>query len=160
MNFYVIGPSLNKSVVGHYPQVKDIHQNCHVWNEPRFIERVTFEKIDFEPITANAILYDSSKTTDLIDAVGIGFTKKLLISDKLKGIIGKSRKSGLQFFRSDVIHNKNPIKDYRVLNVFEDGMKFVDYSKSTFVFRKRKLEGGTYLDNARVSSYQDKLTYH
>lgn len=130
MNFYVIRPSRSKNVIGHYPQVKDIKQNCHVWDEVKFVEHVDFQKIDFEPITANAVLYPSSKLTDLIDVVGMGFTHKPLISGKLKNLLQNNRESGMQFFSSDVLYNGQSIKDYWVLSMYEVNMEFVDFVKS------------------------------
>ena len=48
MKFFSINNSLDKNVLCHYPQTKDINYNCHVWDEPKFIEHVHFEKVDFE----------------------------------------------------------------------------------------------------------------
>ncbi len=44
MKYFSINNSLNKKMLGHYPQVKDIKQNCDVWNELRFIEHIHFTK--------------------------------------------------------------------------------------------------------------------
>ena len=104
MKFYSIHSSLNSKVLGHYPQVEDIHYNCDIWDEPKFIEHTHFTRIDFEPITANAVLHDRSKITDLINVSGMGFTNKLLVSEKLKGIFESYRKTGLQFFKSNLIY--------------------------------------------------------
>ena len=119
MKYFSINCSLNPKVLGHYPQVKDIKYNCHVWDEPSFIEHFHFSKIDFEPITANAVLFPSSKLTDLISIDGMGFTKKLLLSGKLKKCILEKRNKGLQFFSSNLIQKNEEIKDYWLLNSFE-----------------------------------------
>lgn len=155
MKYYCIENSLNRKILGHYPQVKDIRQNCDVWDEPRFIEHVHFKKIDFEPITANAILYPSSKLTDLISVTGMGFTRKLLVSDKLKGIIRETRSSGLDFYPSPLIHKNELINSYWVLNSFEIDMEFVDIEKSKVVWRKRKEGGGTYLTDINFASIDE-----
>ncbi|OBX19680.1 hypothetical protein LX77_03724 [Gelidibacter algens] len=144
MKYYVIRNSLNRKIIGHYPQTKEIKYNCNVWDEPKFIEHVHFEKIDFEPITANPILYNSSKVTDLIDVVGMGFTKKLLLSSKLKNILEKHRSSGMQFFPSSVIRNNRCFDNYWVLNMFEIDMNLIDFKNSSIyetmnVFNKLKL---------------------
>jgi hypothetical protein len=133
MKFFVIRHSGNKKIIGHYPQTKSIKQNCHVWDEPRFIEHAQFKKIDFEPITANAILFDSSKVTDLVNVVGMGFTKKLLASGKLKRLLENHRKSGLQFFNSQIIHKGNYLKDYWILSAYEINMELIDFPNSTVV---------------------------
>lgn len=137
MNYYVIRPSLDKKVIGHYPQVKEIKDNCHVWDEPKFVEHLHFEKADFEPITSNAVLYSKSKITDLIDVVGMGFTKKLLISGKLKKIIQEYVDNGVQFFQSGIYHKDNYIDDYWIMNVFNINMKAIDYKRS-IIFKTEK----------------------
>jgi len=155
MKFYAINPSINKKVTGHYPQTKTVIQNCDVWNEPKFIGQVFFQKIDFEPITANAVLFDKSKLTDLIYVVGMGFTKKLLVSTRLKLLIEGYRKTGLQFFASDILYKGQCVKDYWVLNVYEINMELIDFNKSTFASRQSKHGGGTYLENVDIKSLDD-----
>lgn len=130
MNYYVIIPSLDVKIIGHFPQVKEIKQNCDVWNEPNFIEHLHFEKADFEPITSNAILYSKSKVTDLIEVVGMGFTKKLLISGKLKNVLLDNRQDGVQFFQSGIYHKNTFIEDYWIINVFKINMEAIDFEKS------------------------------
>ncbi|WP_296151644.1 DUF1629 domain-containing protein [uncultured Flavobacterium sp.] len=155
MKYFSINNSLNPKVLGHYPQVKEIKQNCDVWNEPKFIEHVNFEKIDFEPITANAILHPKSKLTDLISVTGMGFTRKLLISGLLKTILENNRGTGLQFFQSNLIYKNEEIEHYWILNSFEIDMNLIDIQKSNFVWRKRKEEGGTYLLDVKFNSLDE-----
>jgi hypothetical protein len=131
MNFYTIQNSLNKRIIGHYPQTKSINYNCDVWDDSQFIEHIHFTKIDFEPITANAILHPKSKQTDLIDAnSAMGFSKKLLISEKLKEVLERNRKTGMQFFQAPIIHNNIIIENYWVLNMYEINLELIDFQKS------------------------------
>lgn len=97
MNFFCIRESLDKRQVGIYPQVEEALYSCDVWNEPKFVDGIEFKKVDFEPIVAKAILRKKAKPSDLISAGIIGFHLKLLMSDKLKIILEKSKKTGLQF---------------------------------------------------------------
>lgn len=157
MKYFSINSSLNPKVLGHYTQVKEIVYNCHVWDEPKFIEHSHFKKIDFEPITANAVLHSKSIITDLISVTGMGFTNKLLLSGKLKNCILEKRNHGLQFFSSNLIQKNEEIKDYWLLNSFEIDMKFIDIEKSNFVWRKRKIDGGTYLSEIKFNSLDDFL---
>ena len=131
--------------MGHYPQSKGAIYHCDVWSEPNFIEHAHFTKIDFDPIIANAVLHPSSKLTDLISITGIGFTKKLLVSGRLKSILESKRSSGVQFFRDPVSYKGNLIDDYWILNIYEIDMNLVDIKNSEVLHRKRKEEGGTFL---------------
>ncbi len=141
MRYYTIQYSNNLKIIGKYPQTKSIKYNCHVWDDPRFIEHVHFEKIDFEPITANAILQLKSKQTDLINTnSSIGFSKKLLVSEKLKTILLKNRATGLQFFRAPIIQNNLIIEDYWILNMYEFNNDYVDISKSKVFYNKKAVD--------------------
>ncbi|MDY7395725.1 hypothetical protein UMM65_10760 [Aureibaculum sp. 2210JD6-5] len=153
MNYYVIRHSLDPKIVGAHQQVEEAKYTCHVWDDPLFIDRLSFTKIDVEPKVANAILTKKSKLTDLISAPIIGFNKKLLVSSKLKKILMKYRKTGVQFFRSGVFRDNIFYEEYWILNMYEINMDFIDFKKSSFVFRKRKPEGGTYLESVNVNSY-------
>lgn len=145
MKFFCLTESLDSKVIGKYMQAEKAEYHCDVWDEPKFIEHTQFEKISFEPIVANAILSPKAKITDLISVVSMGFTLKLLISGKLKSILENSRETGLQFFKSDIIHKGNAISDYWILNAYEVDMPLVDYKKSEIVSIKSKQDGGTYL---------------
>lgn len=155
MRYFCITNSLDSKIIGKYMQAEKAQYHCSVWDEPKFIEHIHFEKIDFEPIVANAILYPKAKVTDLISVVSMGFTLKLLMSGKLKSIFEKSRKSGLQFFKSDIIHKGDIISDYWILNAYEVDMQFVDYEKSEIVSIKPKLDGGTYLFTEEIKTLKE-----
>lgn len=156
MKYYSIEPSLNIKILGNYPQVKNIKFNCHVWDEPRFIEHVHFSKINFEPITANAVLYDKSNITDLINITGMGFTLKPLVSEKLKTILEKNRKTGLQFFRSPVFRNNNNNnninKDYFVLNMYEIDMDSINFKKSEVYLTENTCN---LIEKLQIKSYRE-----
>ncbi|MDY0986682.1 hypothetical protein SOM12_04590 [Flavobacterium sp. CFBP9031] len=153
MKFYSIKSSLNSKVLGHYPQVKDIKYNCDVWDEPKFIEHTHFAKINFVPITANAILHDKAKITDLINVSGMGFTNKLLVSNKLKGIFEHYRKTGLQFYESNLIHKNHEVDNYWVLNFFESGMHFINFNSSQIYLTENTFDKVRELDIKNFNEY-------
>lgn len=154
MKFYFIRNSENKKIMGNYPQVKEIKYNCNVWDEPTFIEHIEFKKIDFEPITANAILYSNSKVTDLINVTGMGFTRKLLVSHKLKEIIEKRTKTGLQFFKSAIIHKNIVIEDYWILNAYKLNMNCIDFKKSNVFLKEGLFDKLEKLNVSNIDEYE------
>lgn len=155
MNFFCLTESLDSKIVGKYIQVEKAEYHCDVWDEPKFIEHTQFEKINFDPIVANAILSSKAKITDLISAVPMGFTLKLLISSKLRSVLENYRKTGLQFFKSDIIHKRKIISDYWILNAYEVDMQFVDYKKSEIVSIQSKPGGGTYLVVEDINTFEE-----
>lgn len=126
MKYYVIRHSGNVKIIGHYPQTKEISHNCHIWDEPKFIEHVHFSKIEFKPIVSTPILHNKAKLTDLIHVIGVGFTLKLLISGRFKNILEKRRQSGVQYFSCPVIQKDKVYEHYYLLNMFENGNHFID----------------------------------
>lgn len=156
--------SLDKKVKGHYPQVKDVIYHCNVWDNPLFVDRFHFEKINVIPIVANPILHPKSKFTDIIDtnsAIGFSFGK-ILISGKLKSILEKNKKNGLQFFQCSVFKDGVEYSDYWLLNVFEFNHEYIDFKKSTISYEKQsddynvsyKIEK-LYLDLSSLSQFME-----
>ncbi|PWN60447.1 hypothetical protein [Chryseobacterium viscerum] len=152
MKYYIIQESLNLKIVGSFPQTNDAKHNCDIWSEPKFIEHQELNKLDFIPITSNAILRAKSKLTDLISTSGIGFTRKLLVSGKLKSIIELHANPDVQYFEAPIIHNNNFISDYYVLYVNKAGFEFLDFVNCDFYLmdglfdEKQKLTVNNYED--------------
>lgn len=131
MKYYSIQHSLNKKILGHYPQIKKIIHNCDIWEDSLFIDKFQHEKIDIKPIISNPVLHSKSKLIDLIDVRGeIGFVNKILIGTKLKSILEKKKPSGLQFFQCSVFKDGIEYDDYWILNYYEINYEFLDYKKS------------------------------
>ena len=152
MTFYEITHSGNKNIIGHYPQVKSIINKCNVWEESKFIGNFNFEKIDFKPIVSNPVLYKSSKLTDLIQVVGFGFHYKLLLSNKLKNILEQHYNNEIQFFQTDVIHNKIFYKNYYLLNIIKSNMELIDFKKSYIIGKKKSSIGKFSIEELKIES--------
>jgi hypothetical protein len=157
MKFYSINGSLNKKIVGNSDQVINVIHHCDIWEDPKFIDIIDFKKVDFEPITSNAILEKNAKLTDLINANCSGFSLKLLISDNLKNILEKYSENKCQFFKSPVIQNKEIIDKYWITNPYSFNMEFIDFKKSIITARVRKKEGGTEKVFLKINTLDDFL---
>ncbi|MBB5395604.1 hypothetical protein [Mucilaginibacter sp. AK015] len=154
MVYYILRNSLNRKITGKYPQTVNAEYSCSVWDEPRFIdhEAVDFKKVNFNPITAKAILAKKAKLTDYMYPGGMGFSKKPLISGKLKAILEITDKQGLQIYNSPVIYQGSQVEDYWVLNPYIFDMQAIDFKKAEvylmeMTFTKvKKLDVLTYKD--------------
>ncbi len=153
MQYFSINESLNTKELGIYPQVEEAIYSCDVWNEPKFIDRIAFNRIDFEPIVAKAVLRKQAKPSDLISAGIIGFHLKLLMSDKLKDILEKNRTSGMQFFRSPIIHKGNELENYWVLNFHKVDMQFIDFRSSNIYITEHVFNNIEKLDIATSEDF-------
>lgn len=132
--YYYLNESLNEKIVGHYFQSQNV-QN-YAMDDPRYLTNNYFKKLDFEPITPVAILHKKAKFTDLISNVNAGGNYHLLMSDKLKNILDKSRTEGLQFFKSRIIKGDITYDNYWSLNMYETNNNFIDFQKTTIRYRK------------------------
>lgn len=150
MKFYSIQHSLNKKILGNYPQVKEIIYHCDVDNEPLFIDKFYFEEINVKPIVANPVLYAKSKLTDLIYLWHTGFTFVKLISGKLKVILENNRDNSLQFIQCSVFKDGIEYKDYWLLNVFEFNHEYIDIENSKIYYEKHS-------DDFKISFKTDKI---
>ena len=155
MKFYELRPTSNEKIVGSYPQAETAKHNCDVWDDPEFIGNFRFEKIEIEPIISNAILTKKAVPTDIISTPSMGFTNRLLISSKLKKIISENASNKCQFFHSPVIYKNDFLFDYWIVHPYKFSFENIDFEKSSFVLRKRKTEGGTYLKDIEVNSLEE-----
>jgi|GEM_PF-451901 len=136
MKFYGIRPSLDKKIVGKFFQSERIAN--YMKDEPKFLNNIFFEKIEFEPITPKAILHKKAKVTDLISNVNAGGNLHLLMSRKLRDILIKYREVGIQFFKSVIVMSGNEeINNYFSLNVFIDNNEFIDIKSSIVRYDKK-----------------------
>ena len=157
MRYFRIRHSLDRKVLGHDSQVKEVKHNCNVWDEPKFIDRIRFTKVDFTPIVSNPVLYAKSKRTDLIKWVGVGFGLKLLISGKLKMILEQYGKQVFQRFQCSVFHKGIEYKDYWIMNAFEVNNEFIDYSKSDVFLIKQPRRKVRELNVENYSDFQREM---
>ncbi len=158
MIYYILKSALDSKIVGKYPQVERAKHHCHVYSDDRFIDKFLLKKIEIDPITSNAILESQAKPTDLISAGIIGFHRKLLISTRLKELILKFRKNGLQFFNSNLIHRNKVINGYWVMNMYEADMNSLNFDKSIIVRGINIFDDLEQLDISTFKQFQMKTS--
>ena len=89
----------------------------------------------------------------------MGFSNKLLISGKLKTILEKNRKHGMQFFKSPIIQNNLLIEDYWILNMSEFNNDYVDFLNSKILLEEITSENinSLYLSINSLKDYELKI---
>jgi hypothetical protein len=149
MNYFAIEFSLNEKIMGKIEQVKEYRHNCDVWNEPNFIDRFPFEKIEIEPILSNLVLYSTSKLTDFIRSGGIGFSGSMVISNKFKNILDNFNCFGVQFFPTHLIHKNKEIDNYWQSHIYDIPYDYIDFKK-TKIFIKNSENGNVNFDEPLI----------
>jgi hypothetical protein len=156
MNYFIIDNSINKKIVGKYPQAVDAEYSCDVWDDPRFIDdaAVSFKKVDFEPITAKAIMAKKAKLTDYMHIGVNGFTRKPIVSGKLKSILEITGNEGLQFHHSPVIYQGKEVEDYWVLNPFLFNMQSINFKRANVYLMESMFN---IVERLNINTYEDYL---
>lgn len=160
MKYFVIENSLNKKIMGKVEQSKDYIHNCHVWDDPCFIDRFPFQEIKINPILSNPILHSSSKLTDKIWVSSIGFTYgSMVISNKLKFLLEEFNLFGLQFFKTFIIQNNTKIEDYWQTHISKQAFELLDFEKIDFFYKKRINENVIHEKINNINSIDDFMKY-
>jgi len=132
--YYSIQHSMDLKIVGKFFQSENIiHQ---YGDDPKFLNNIYFQKVDFNPITPTPVLHKKAKITDFISNVNGGGNLHLIMSEKLKKIVEKYRNTGLQFFETSIIKNDIQLHNYFSLNMYEDNNELIDFSKTSIIYRK------------------------
>ncbi|WP_276977724.1 DUF1629 domain-containing protein [Flavobacterium filum] len=138
MKYYRLQFTLNSKYYGSKNgYVKDYIHKSSI-NDPKFIGKIKNEKIDFKPYLLDIEIFENSKIADLIESGGQVSTK-LILSGKLKSIIEKHRKTGMQFFNINILQKKNVHTDYWILNMYEFNLEFINF-KECIVYHEKKSE--------------------
>lgn len=138
MKYFAIEYSLNEKIMGKIEQVKEYRHNCHVWDNPNFIDRFPFQKIENIPILSNLHLYSSSKLTDVIMAGGIGFSfGSMVISDELKSVFDNFNSYGVQFFPTYLLHKNKKIDNYWQSHIYDIPYDFIDFNNTDILLKDR-----------------------
>jgi hypothetical protein len=135
MKYYSIHFTLNPKFRGSNDYIKNykikIPNNKLYLEEPKFIGNINNEKIKFNPYLLDIELYETSKINDLIMDGG-PVSLKLIVSDKLKTLLEKYRKTGMQYFNINIIKKNQVFDNYWILNFFETNYEVLDFQKSRF----------------------------
>jgi hypothetical protein len=156
--YYRIRNSLDSKIVGHYNQIENAELPSNWDSDPTFIDNINFSKINFTPKMPIGILHKKAKVTDLLRTVPPGFTLKLLMSKLLKDLWRSFDNKNFQFFACDV-QGKNISYEYWLLSPISSNLELIDFKKSEVTIRKRKPEGGTFLERVEVDNLTDFHKY-
>ncbi|WP_424370623.1 hypothetical protein [Muriicola sp.] len=148
---------MDNEIIGTYPQVEDAYYNCDIWEDPLFIDRITFQNAPSEVKIANAILSKNAELTDLISAFISGFSLKLLISKDLKRIFELSNNRDLQFIKSPVFYKNIKIENYYTLNPIKIDFDYIDFNKSEIFLMENVFNKVEKLDLSSYNSFNDYL---
>ncbi len=141
MKYFKINFSLSSKIRGNNNYIKDYKLKIPsigklYWEIPEFIGNVCNKEIDFEPFLLDIELFSNSKLNDLIMDGG-PISSKLVVSNKLKLILEKSRKRGMQFFNINILKKNEIFSNYWILNMYELNQEFINFKQSKIIYEKK-----------------------
>ncbi|MCX8525018.1 hypothetical protein OF897_13950 [Chryseobacterium formosus] len=141
MKYFKINFSLSPKIRGNNNYIKNYKLKIPptgklYWEIPEFIGNIYNEKIDFEPYLLDIELFANSKINDLIMDGG-PISSQRIISGKLKSILEKYRKTGIQFFNINILRKSEIFNDYWLLNMYEFNQEFMDLKNSKIIYQKK-----------------------
>lgn len=136
MKYFRIRYTLDPKVRGcQNDTIKDYKYYCNI-NDPKFIGRIHFQKVDFNPIPVSPVLFSKANKTDLIQEGG-QLSGKIVISTKLKNLLQKND-FGVQYFQNSIIHKEIEDNTYWVVNPYQTLDENIDFMNSYVIYEKKK----------------------
>lgn len=159
MRYFKVNFSIGKDVGSVMPQanesstvVSEINTINNSW-----LSKINESNIDFPSM----ILRKRAKKTDLISVSYLGYSSRLLISDKLKLILEKYQNENVQFFKTRIIYKDVEDSNYWVVHPYRVDYDFVDYSKS--IINKQNILSTDPKEYVNIDSKEDFIkqrTHH
>ena len=133
MTYYRIKESIDKKIIGKYPQVEEVIIPT-TWEDPAFIGCYTNTRAPRNVLVPKAILNKTSKVTDLVSGVAVGLARNLLVSDELKFLLEVSNYYGVDFFETSLkVFNAEELS-YWIVHPYKSYYEALDLEKSSFFF--------------------------
>jgi len=138
MEYYLLRYSLDRKIIGSdLPQLEGVYLTSV--ESPDFIGNTSVPNGEVSKTVERPLAKlrkKSTKLTDLMSVVGVGFLNNFLLSNRLKQIIEHSKNAGVQFFDTSVFsfNGDNPYL-YWILNNHLSFPEYVDYKKSELWIR-------------------------
>jgi hypothetical protein len=156
MKYFALEASLNKKVLGNYPQIKGFLHHCDVEEEANFIDKFIFEKIEIQPVLSNVVLHSKSNLTDFIDTFGdIGFNFSYIISSRFKNILDQFNTFGFQYFKTYIIQNNKNFENYWQTNIYVFPFNFIDFEKSNFILKDRDINRNVIIETINFNNINE-----
>lgn len=160
MKYFAIESSLNEKIMGKIPQVKEFIHSYDANEESKLIDKFIFKKIEIQPILSNAVLYSNAKQTDFIDTYGnVGFLSGYLISNKFKQLLEQFNCYGFQFFETYIVQKNKEIYGYWQTNKYEFPYQFIDFSKTTFIYKDRDINRNIIIEKINFKNIDEFITF-
>ncbi len=136
MKYYKIGESIDGKEIGTYPQIQEANYNFDPFEDKQFIDNLEYKKINFLPKFAIGKLHKKAKLTNLLSAVPMGFSSKLLINSKLKEILASRNNENYQIFNNPILVDNVVNTNYWLLNPTNFNYENINFKESEIYLLK------------------------
>ena len=133
MKYYFLSNSINKKLIGRYPQSESLSTESNIFTFKQH-EEITKDSILPEPI-----LHVRSKLTAYIQSVPVNNLRFLILRNDFISFLKTYKINNFQYWGLTMYQNKNnkSIDNYSLFHIHESYQeKYVDYKKSNFHIKK------------------------
>jgi hypothetical protein len=162
MRYYRIRYSTETKIIGNtFPQASGVF--LYDINDPGYIHNAAkdYTEIKQNVIVPKAkVVGKSTKITDLMSCGSVGFSSRLLISDRLKIILEKNSQLGFQYFGTNVLdYSGKKEYGYWLLNSYVFFPEYIEFDKAVLFLDSLGIMKGerVYCDSFEDFEYKTKL---
>ena len=148
MKYYFLSNSINRKLIGRYPQSESLSTESNIFTFKQH-EEITKDSILPEPI-----LHVRSKLTAYIDSIPINKFWFLILRNDFIRFLKTYKINNFQYWGLTVYKNKKSIDNYSLFHVHESYQeKYVDYKKSNF--HVKKIGDNNSKKTVNINSYEE-----
>lgn len=130
MNYFELHDLYNTAKIQYNPEFKE--EDLIMGSQHREVQDLSYHKIHTQIIKASGKLHDFYRPSS-------NLSMRVIVSTQAKSLFESYRKENIRFYPCPVMRGKELVEGYWITDkvVFDD--EWVDFTKSEFFFRKRKL---------------------
>ncbi|MDP2042664.1 MAG: hypothetical protein Q8S14_19375 [Algoriphagus sp.] len=130
MNYFELHDLYNVAKIIYHPEFKE--GDLIMGSQERLVKDLSLYKIHTQQIKASGKIQDFYRPSS-------NLSMRVIVSSRAKSLLESYRKDNIRYYPCPVHRGKEPIEGYWITDkvIFDD--EWVDFTKSEFFFRKRKL---------------------
>jgi hypothetical protein len=130
MNYFELHDLYNVAKIQYNPDFKE--GDLIMGSQQKEVQDLSFHKIHTQIIKASGKLHDFYRPSS-------NLSMRIIVSSRVRSLLESFRQENIRYYPCPVLRGKEMIKDYWITDkvVFDDD--WVDFSRSEFFLRKRKL---------------------
>jgi hypothetical protein len=133
MKYFLIQEVVDSKLTGVFPQVQTGKLSEHI-NNQNGLWQLQLKEANEQTFLPLPFLHRRAKITDLLSVSFIGFSGRLLVSEKLNTLLFSTTNAGVQSLETVVQLYDGSYKKYFIINPYLSDYRFLDFLASNFFY--------------------------